>query len=43
MKPIRTFTIVPRLPAPLSRLRELVLNLNWAWNHDTMTVPAARQ
>ena len=36
MKPIRTFTIVPRLPAPLSRLRELALNLNWAWDHDTI-------
>jgi glycogen phosphorylase len=36
MKPIRTFTIVPRLPAPLSRLRELAFNLNWAWNHDTI-------
>jgi glycogen phosphorylase len=36
MKPIRTFTIVPRLPAPLYRLRELALNLNWAWNHDTI-------
>src|SRR6266699_5709301 len=36
MKPIRTFTIVPRLPAPLSRLRDLALNLNWAWNHDTI-------
>ena len=30
MKPIRTFTIIPRLPAPLSRLRELAFNLNWA-------------
>jgi starch phosphorylase len=36
MKPIRTFTIVPRLPAPLSRLRELAFNVNWAWNHDTI-------
>ena len=36
MKPIRTFTIIPRLPAPLSRLRELAFNLNWAWNHDTI-------
>jgi glycogen phosphorylase len=36
MKPIRTFTVVPRLPAPLSRLRELALNLNWTWNHDTI-------
>jgi glycogen phosphorylase len=36
MKPIRTFTVVPRLPAPLSRLRELALNLHWAWNHDTI-------
>lgn len=22
--------------APLSRLHELALNLNWAWNHDTL-------
>src|SRR3990172_3540816 len=36
MKPIRTFTIVPRLPAPLYRLRELAYNLSWAWNHDTI-------
>jgi starch phosphorylase len=36
MKPIRTFTIVPRLPVQLSRLRELAYNLNWAWNHDTI-------
>jgi starch phosphorylase len=36
MKPIRTFTIVPKLPAPLSRLRELAFNLSWAWNHDTI-------
>ena len=36
MKPIRTFKIIPRLPASLSRLRELAFNLNWAWNHDTI-------
>ena len=36
MKPVRIFTVVPKLPAPLSRLRELALNLNWAWNHDTI-------
>ena len=36
MKPVRIFTVVPKLPTPLSRLRELALNLNWAWNHDTI-------
>lgn len=36
MKPIRTFTIVPSLPAPLERLRDLAYNMRWAWNHETI-------
>jgi len=34
MKPVRTFTVTPSLPAPLERLRDLAYNLRWAWNHD---------
>ncbi len=36
MKPIHTFSVIPKLPVPLERLRELAYNLNWAWNHDTI-------
>jgi starch phosphorylase len=36
MKPIRTFNIVPSLPAPLEPLRTLAYNLHWAWNHETI-------
>src|SRR6266545_1002714 len=34
-RPLRTFTIVPSIPETLSRLRELALNLRWAWDRDT--------
>jgi starch phosphorylase len=34
MDGIRTFTVVPALPEPLSRLRELAYNLWWNWNPD---------
>ena len=36
MKPIQTFIAVPTLPSPLERLRDLALNLRWAWHHDTI-------
>ena len=36
MKPIRTFNVVPSLPAPLERLRDLAFNLRWAWDHETI-------
>src|SRR3990172_7603071 len=36
MKPIRTFTVTPSLPAPLESLRALAYNLRWAWNHDAI-------
>ena len=36
MKPIRTFIAVPNIPPALHRLRDLSLNLRWAWHHDTV-------
>jgi starch phosphorylase len=36
MKPIRTFNIVPSLPAQLEPLRTLAYNLRWAWNHESI-------
>ena len=36
MRPIGTFTVTPILPAELARLRDLALNLRWAWNHDAI-------
>ncbi|GAB4547791.1 MAG: glycosyltransferase family 1 protein [Anaerolineae bacterium] len=36
MKPIRTFTVVPSLPAPLEPLRKLAYNLRWTWSHETI-------
>src|SRR5579871_2535574 len=36
MKPIRTFAVVPKLPAQLESLRKLAYNLRWAWNHETI-------
>jgi starch phosphorylase len=35
MKPVRTFTVVPRLPDSLERLREIAYNLRWSWDHDS--------
>ena len=35
-KPISTFTITPRLPAKLERLRDLAYNLWWAWHMDAI-------
>ncbi len=31
---LRTFTIVPALPRPLARLRDLAYNFWWSWNGD---------
>jgi starch phosphorylase len=36
MRPIRTFTVIPALPAALSRLRELAYNLWWSWDHEAV-------
>jgi starch phosphorylase len=34
MQPIYTFNVVPKLPAPLEPLREMVFNLWWTWQPD---------
>lgn len=36
VKPIATISVVPNLPAQLSRLEELAYNLRWSWDHDTI-------
>ena len=36
MRPIGTFTVTPILPPELARLRELALNLRWAWNQNAI-------
>src|SRR5437870_489264 len=33
---LRTFTVVPALPKPLLRLRELAYNIWWTWNGEGM-------
>lgn len=38
IKPAHTFTIIPKLPAAIERLRELANNLRWSWNHDTIAL-----
>lgn len=35
---IRTYTVVPSLPRPLVRLRELAYNLWWSWTADAFEV-----
>jgi starch phosphorylase len=38
MKPVHIFTVIPSIPEPLERLRELAYNLRWCWNHDTIAL-----
>jgi starch phosphorylase len=38
IKAAYTFTIIPRLPSSIERLRELAYNLRWTWNHDTIAL-----
>ena len=38
IKAAHTFTIIPRLPASIERLRDLAYNLRWSWNHDTIAL-----
>jgi starch phosphorylase len=38
VKPVLTISIIPNLPAPLARLRDLAYNLRWAWNFDTVSL-----
>ncbi len=36
MKPIQTFSVIPRLPSAIEPLRQLAYNLRWCWSHDTI-------
>ncbi len=36
MEPLRTFTIIPTLPAKLEPLKKIACNLQWTWNHETL-------
>ncbi len=38
VKPVATVHVVPNLPEPLTRLRELAYNLRWSWDHDTISL-----
>mgnify|MGYP005852536137 CR=1 FL=1 len=38
MKPIGRFTVIPKLPPRLGKLRALAYNLRWTWNHDTLAL-----
>jgi len=35
---LRTYTVVPALPEPLHRLRELAYNLWWSWHADALSL-----
>jgi len=36
MKPIRAFIVAPSLPPELAYLREMVYNLRWSWDHESI-------
>ncbi len=35
---LRTYTVVPALPEPLARLRDLAYNLWWSWHADALSL-----
>jgi starch phosphorylase len=37
-RPIRTFTVLPKLPARLQPLQKLAYNLWWCWNHEAVSL-----
>jgi starch phosphorylase len=37
-RPLRTFTVLPHLPAKLQHLRDLAYNLWWSWNPDAVAL-----
>ena len=37
-RPVRTFTVLPRLPARLQPLHALAYNLWWCWHHDAISL-----
>jgi len=36
MRPIRSFSVVPSLPARIEALRAIAYNVRWAWNHQAI-------
>ncbi|MBN2009149.1 alpha-glucan family phosphorylase [candidate division KSB1 bacterium] len=38
MKPLKTFTIVARLPEKLTYLKDVAFNLYWSWNHEALNL-----
>jgi starch phosphorylase len=36
VKPVRTFEVIPALPAAIEGLRAAAYNLRWAWDHETI-------
>ncbi len=38
MKPVGRFTVIPKLPPALEKLRDLAYNIRWSWNHDTISL-----
>ena len=37
-RPLRTFTVLPFLPARLQGLQQLAYNLWWCWNHEAVSL-----
>src|SRR5262245_28828202 len=37
-RPLRTFTVLPQLPARLQPLQKLAYNLWWCWNHEAIAL-----
>ena len=37
-RPIRTFTVLPHLPARLQPLQTLAHNMWWCWNHEAVSL-----
>lgn len=38
IKPVATVNVMPTLPATLARLEDLVFNMRFAWDHDTIAL-----
>ena len=36
MRPLYSFTISPLIPKKLEKLKEIVYNLWWSWNHEAI-------
>ncbi len=36
MHPAHTFHVTPKLPKNLERLRDIIYNLHWTWNHEAI-------